>query len=242
MAITTITFTTKLEGSLTNATSVVLSNSAGTAGIIRNDTGVSVVDADTGLVNATTGSYSYEFTPPVEDVFYTAYIKVIASGSTVHQEVVFYVGVTSSMALVPSSVMAQYVISTLGLFNASLPSAEWSLYQAFLPDSDAIEDDVAAIFDATPYTQGKHMQGALDQRYAIEFLIRSTSYDTGFKKAKTLLDSLQNKSQVSETIGGNTFIIENISSVTGVTSLGTERSSKQRFIFSVNLLVTIKEQ
>ena len=36
---TTLTFTTKLESVLTNPTSVVLSNAAGTLGIKRNDTG-----------------------------------------------------------------------------------------------------------------------------------------------------------------------------------------------------------
>ena len=242
MATTTITFTTKLEDVLTNPTSVVLSNAAATIGIKRNDTGTSVVAAGTALTNSSAGTYTYLFTPPIEDVFYTAYIKVIASGSTLYKEESFYVGVTSSMSLVPSSVMAQYLISTLEIFNATNPAADWSLYQAFLPDSDAAKDDIAAIFDTTPRTQGKHMGGALDQRYGVEFLIRATDYETGFQKAKTLLDSLQNKSQVSETIGGTTFVIENISSVTGVTALGTEKSSKQRFIFSVNLLATIKEQ
>jgi len=239
---TTLTFTTKLESVLTNPTSVVLSNAAGTLGIKRNDTGASVVVAGTALTNTSAGVYTYSFTASVEDVFYTAYFKVVGSGSTLYQEVSFYVGVTTSMSMVPSSVMAQYLISTLGIFNATSPAAEWSLYQAFLPDGDVVKDDVAAIFDTTPYTQGKHMQGALDQRYGVKFLIRAVSYDTGFQKAKTLLDSLQNKSQVSETIGGTTFVIENISSTSGVTSVGTERTSKQRFIFSVDLLVTIKEQ
>ena len=239
---TTLTFTTTLESALTNATSVTLSNSDATIGIKRNDTNAVVVSAGTALTNPSAGTYVYEFTAPTEVVFYTAYLKVVASGSTIYHTVVFYVGVSGATVIVPSAIIAQYVISTLALFTAASADSDWPLYQAFLPDGDVVKDDVGAIYDVGPYTQGKHMRGALDQRYGIKFLIRSRNYDDGFTKSKVLLDSLQNKSQVSETVGGTAFIIENISSVTGVTSLGTERSSTQRFIFSIDLLVTIKEQ
>jgi len=238
---TTITFTTKLEGVLTNATSVTLSNSDATIGIKRNDTGAVVVAAGTVLTNSSTGTYSYVFTAPAESVFYTAYIKITASGSTLYHTIVFYVGLSSSTIVVPSAVISQYLISTLGLFTAISEASTWPLYQAFLPDSGAIEDDAAAIFDIAPYIQGKDMGGSLNQRYGIQFLIRSRSYNDGFTKASILLSSLQNKSQVYEIVGGTTFIIENISSASGVVSVGTERSSKQRFIFSLDLLVTIKE-
>jgi len=239
---TTITLTTKNDDILTNATSVTLSNSGATIGIIRNDTSAVVIAAGTVTVNSATGTYTYTFTPPAENVFYTIYFKVIASGSTVYREIIFYVGLSSTTSIVPSAIIAQYLISTLSLFTAPSESTTWPLYEAFLPDSDAAEDDLAAIFDTVPYTQGKSMDGDLDQRYGIELLIRSTSYNTGYTKSKILLETVQDTSQASEVIGGTTFVIENISSVSGVTSLGTERSSKQRFIFSVNLLATIKEQ
>ncbi len=237
----TLTFTTLKENVLTNATSVTLSNIAATIGIKRNDTGAIVVAAGTATVNPVTGTYTYDFTAPAENVFYTVYFKVVASGSTIYQEIVFYVGLNSATAIVPSAIIAQYVISTLSLFTAVSAATTWPLYQAFLPDSDAAEDDLAAIFDVVPYTQGKVMNGDLHQRYGIQFLIRSTSYNNGFTKAKILLETLQDTSQINIVIGGITFVIENISSVSGVTSVGTERSSKQRFIFSVDLLVTIKE-
>jgi len=238
----TLTFTTKREGVLTDATSVVLSNAAGTAGIVRNDTGATVVAADTATINSSVGTYTYEFAAPVENIFYSVYYKVTVSYSTVFSKIVFYVSSTDATTIVPSAILAQYLISTLSLFTAVSDSSTWPLFQGFLPDSDAIENDAAAIFDVEPYTQGKSMSGALDQRYGVQFVIRSRTYDNGYKKARTLLDALQNKSQVSEVINGTTFVIENISSASGIVSLGTEKSSKQRFIFSIDTFVTIKEQ
>ena len=238
---TTITFTTQLENVLTNATSAVLSNSAAAIGIKRNDTGAVVVAAETVFVNASTGTYTYEFTAPTENVFYTAYIKVVASGSTVYHEVPFYVGLLSSTMIVPSAIISQYVIATLGLFTAVSANDDWPLYRSSLPDGVSIEDNAAAIFDASAYLQGKHMDGELDQRYGIQFLIRALNYDTGYTKAKVLLSTLQSKHQIDVVIGGTIFRIDNISSVSGVVAMGTEPSSKQRFLFSVNFLVTIKE-
>jgi len=237
----TITFTTKLEDVLTNATSCVLSNSAATIGIMRNDTGVVVTAAGTAMVNSATGTYTYDFSAPVDSIFYTAYIKLVASGAIVYREVVFYVGITSTTVIVPSAIIAQYVISTLGLFDSVGSNPTWPLYRSLLPDSSSIPDDIGAIYDTSPYTQGKTMTGILDQRYGIQFMIRSRDYDTGFVKAKALLESLQSTTLVDEIIGGTTFRINNISSVTGVTLIGTEESSKQRYLFSVNLLTTIKE-
>ena len=88
----TITYTTKLEDVLANATSVVLADPTGTYGIKRNDTGATVVAVDTALTNTATGTYAYDFSAPAEGVTYTAWIKVILSGSTAYHEIIFRVG------------------------------------------------------------------------------------------------------------------------------------------------------
>jgi len=236
----TITQTTKLEGVLTDVTSVTLSNAAGNIGIKRNDTGATVVAAGTSFTNTTTGTYVYSFTAPATHTFYTAYIKIVASGSTMYNTVKFYVSVDTAAALVPSEIIAQYMISTASLFTTPSASGSWPLYLSSLPDGINIDDDVAAIYDTSAYLQGKHMGGSLDQRYGIQFMFRSVNHKTGYEKAKTIIDAVQNIHNVDEVLGGNTFRIENISASSGVLSLGVEEGTKQRYLFSLNLLATIK--
>lgn len=65
-----------------NVTSVKLSNEAGTAGIIRDDTGAVVVADGTDMVNIETGLYQYEFTESVIGLTYTYYIEWVYGGET----------------------------------------------------------------------------------------------------------------------------------------------------------------
>lgn len=84
----TITRTTKLSGVLANMTSMVLCDPTGAYGIKRNDTGATVVAANTAMTNASTGTYAYTFTP-VDGVEYTAWIKRVCRGQTSYREVIF---------------------------------------------------------------------------------------------------------------------------------------------------------
>jgi len=236
----TIGFTTKQDGVLSDATSVVLSNAAGTIGIKRNDTGVSVVAADTTFTKTATGTYSYDFTPPSVNVFYTAYVKVVASSSTAYHTIVFYVGADTSSILVPSAVVAEYVIETLGTFSAPTSNTTWPLFRSNLPDGPHVVDDIAAVFDISGYLQSKAMNGDLAQRYGIQFIVRSEDYDTGYRKLASLLSSFENLKNVTVTINSQTFTILNVSQTSTMATMGVEPGTKQRYHFSVNLLVTIR--
>lgn len=236
----TITYTTKLASVLTNATSVTLTNAAGTIGIKRNDTGATVVAAGTAFTNSATGTYTYSFSPPVSHVFYTAYVKIVANASTLYTEYSFYVSATTASTIVPSEIIAQYMISTASLFTAPSQGSTWPLYISSLPDGQDVSNNIAAIYDTSAYLQGKHMGGSLDQRYGIQFMFRATNHKTGYQKAKQILNAVQNIHEVDEVIGGNTFRIDSISATTGVLSLGVEEGTKQRYLFSLNLLVTIR--
>lgn len=76
-----------VEGVLTNATSVTLSNAAGTIGVVRNDTGASVVAPGTAMPLISTGTYEYTFTEPAPELTYTAWIKIVYAGNTHYFEV-----------------------------------------------------------------------------------------------------------------------------------------------------------
>jgi len=82
---TLIRKTWKVEGVLTDVTSMVLSDPTGTYGIKRNDTGATVTAADTAMTKSATGTYDYTF-DQVDGVAYTAYIKVVYLGATYYFE------------------------------------------------------------------------------------------------------------------------------------------------------------
>ena len=74
--------TFKVDGVLTDMTSVKLSSSDTTFGVKRNDTGVAVVADDTAMTNISTGVYEYDFTDPAAGLAYTYSLEITYSGET----------------------------------------------------------------------------------------------------------------------------------------------------------------
>ncbi len=71
----------ELNDVLTDVTLVELSDGGSPAkGVIRNDTGASVVAAGTEIVKVSTGVYEYTFNEPAADLIYTIYTKYIWDG------------------------------------------------------------------------------------------------------------------------------------------------------------------
>jgi len=78
----TITKTIRIDGVLTDPTSVKLSDADEAYGVKRNDTGAAVVADGTAMTNLSTGVYSYTFTDPADDLTYTYSLEVVYSGET----------------------------------------------------------------------------------------------------------------------------------------------------------------
>ena len=236
----TISYTIKSNDALADPTSVILTNVAATVGVKRNDTGEVVVAAGTVFTQTGTGKYSYTFTAPATNVFYTAYIQIVASGSTLYQELGFYVGIDATTIMVPSAILADYCIGTLGVFTA-VGGTTWPLYHSCLPDGPNVLDNIVAIYDTSGYLQGKNMRRVLDQRYGIQFMLRSIDYDTGYQKLASVLETFEAVHNADVVLGSQTFQIGNISQASAIGVLGIEPTTKQRYLFSANLLITLKE-
>lgn len=87
----------KIDGVLTDATSVKLRDSGNTYGIKRNDTDAVVVAAGTDVPKLSTGIYEYELTEPAAGLTYTAWFEIIYNGATYRFEEDI-VGLSSSSA------------------------------------------------------------------------------------------------------------------------------------------------
>lgn len=81
---TLIPFTWTIDGTLTNATSVVMSDPTNTYGLKRTDTDAILVANNTALTNVSPGVYQYNLTDPEDGLSYDYWIKVTYSGQTYH--------------------------------------------------------------------------------------------------------------------------------------------------------------
>jgi len=86
MSTRTVRKTWRVDGVLTDPSSITLSNEAGTAGVVRNDTGEAVVSDGTAMDKVSTGVYQKSFTEPASGLEYTAYFEVIYGGATYRSE------------------------------------------------------------------------------------------------------------------------------------------------------------
>ncbi len=89
MSTSTVRYRHYLGGVLTDVTSAKLSDPTAAFGVKRNDTDAVVVADDTTMTKDATGTYSYSFTDPANDLEYTAYVEVVFNGETDHVERVF---------------------------------------------------------------------------------------------------------------------------------------------------------
>jgi hypothetical protein len=76
----TITKKFRLDGVLTNMTSVVLSSADGAYGVKRNDTGAVVVIDGVAMTNVSPGVYSHVFADPALGLTYTCAVEVTCGG------------------------------------------------------------------------------------------------------------------------------------------------------------------
>lgn len=86
MSQTIIRFEFKVDGALTDVTSVVLSDPTGAFGVRRTDTNAVVVADGTALTKESTGVYSYTFTDPVAGLTYNYWLEYVYDGATYRSE------------------------------------------------------------------------------------------------------------------------------------------------------------
>lgn len=134
MSTVTLTFEFYVDGSLTDATSVVLRDPTGAYGVKRDDTDATVVAADTAMTHSGTGLYTYVMTEPAAGLTYTYWPY-------------------ATYDLVPYSTSKTFTASTVGLYRLiTLANAKTYLG---VSDSDHDTEIGWAIDAATDYIE-KH--------------------------------------------------------------------------------------
>ncbi len=223
-----------------DAVSVTLSDKDGAYGIKRTATGAVVVAAGTAFTKTSTGVYQYTFTPPERMVSYTGWVKVVTSAGTDYYEVVYTppaeVLVTENT---PSSILAKYLIDTLAVFVNPGDSGDWPLYISSLPDGIDVPFESAAVYDTTPLVDGKLMNGTLVEAYGIQLHVRSSLYETGYRKLAGAVKTLAGVHGVDVTMP-NSYVYEivNVGVASDAVYIGPDE--KKRCHFTANLILKLR--
>lgn len=139
----------------------------------------------------------------------------------------------------PAYIMAQYLIGQ-GLAKDPGDSGDWPIYVANLPDGENVVSDAVACMDTAPVKDGRVMEGEAIFHYGVQLLVRTSDYTTGYAKGEALIENLETINNFQVDIGGDAYIIQNVSPTTGVVAIGQDDRSR-REMFSLNFLVTIEE-
>jgi len=140
----------------------------------------------------------------------------------------------------PSSIIASIIVQILEEMSNPLNGDVWPLYISSMPDDSDVEDDCGSIYDSPGVINARLMEdGEVVEHHGIQIKIRSTDYETGFRKIRGLaldLDAVKNQ---SITLDDNTYTVNNLARVGTIGYLGIEKESKRRYLFSVNFIACI---
>ncbi len=141
----------KVDGVLTDMTSVKLSSEDGTYGVKRNDTGAVVVADGTAMTHVSTGIYDYTFTDPADDLTYTYSVEWVYGGETYWFEATLAGPVSTGIITVAEAqtrlritgsddMLAHLIISATDLFEAKAGRSIISTSNTEILDGNGTED------------------------------------------------------------------------------------------------------
>lgn len=139
----------------------------------------------------------------------------------------------------PCFILGSYLIAEAIVSLPSL-SDDWPLYKSSLPDDQNVEDNASAIYDTTPIIDARIRRGFPNTHYGLQIKIRASNYEIGKTKALNIFSSLQDIQNSGVEFDDYIYEILAANLTTGIISLGLERGTKRRYLFTLNFLSVIK--
>lgn len=140
----------------------------------------------------------------------------------------------------PAIIVRAYLIDEALLSNPSV-AAEWPCYIGFMPDDGVgVQDDCVCLYDTRGILDGRLMSGPYMRHYGLQLKVRSLDYQEGWVKIVEMSRSMDTIMRELVDVGGEQYLINNISRTTAVVALGTERETSRRYFFTANFKALIK--
>jgi len=150
-----------------------------------------------------------------------------------------YPTTSDAFAHTPAQILATY-LQTLGSVTAPSVGGSWPIFVSSLPDGKDVPANAACLFDTAPVKEGRLMAGAVILKYGVELFLRSSDLSTGWQKINALALDIDAIKRTQVTVESNDYRINNVVRIGSIACLGQEEETR-RYVFSLNLLVTMKE-
>ncbi len=137
---------------------------------------------------------------------------------------------------------AEKTLALLRILGQVDGSTNWRGVFSTLPDK--LPDNVVALFDADPQIDGRPMRPSTTEEYqhpAIQIIVRSVEYSTGWAKLLAVLDALRSVSHRTEAgvNGGTKFLGYYLKS--GPAPMGRREEPNVRRLFVANLTTALED-
>jgi len=242
---TTLRFTTRVDDTLTDMTSVVLSDSDATFGIQRTDTEATIIAANTAMTWVSTGVYEYNFESAINNVEYKFYVKWVYAGETYYVENTYTAtegtSVVSDGRTMPSEIVWKYMVDLANLFTNPADDDDWPLFVGMMPDGNDVANECGAVYNTAGYVEGKNMRSEIDQHFGIQVRVRSFSESDGYDQMVAVEKGLIDVYNQDVTFtSGETWKINNFYQTSPIISLGVD--DRRRFNFTLNYALSMTLQ
>lgn len=140
----------------------------------------------------------------------------------------------------PAEIIAACLISK-GVFNTPSKTSTFPLFVSHLPSAKDVMQ-AAAISDIEGLTEMRFMSGVLVVHPGLQIRVRSSDYNTAFKKMELISSSLSSVIKEEVAIGDTAiYIIHNVSQTSSIISMGIEPDTRL-YLFSINFITTITQK
>jgi len=143
------------------------------------------------------------------------------------------------LLMTPVSILAAYIIETLGKMTDASDKSEWPLYKTSMPTGDNVEINCGALYNTTGMNESRLMTGLVVTHPGIQLRIRSSTSEIGWVKIEDIADALDKVENVDIVVKGKTYRIQNASRTSPIVPLGQEIGTR-RYLFTVNYLLTVR--
>ncbi len=145
---------------------------------------------------------------------------------------------TPELGVSPASIIAYYIINTLGKMSDPSSGSAFPLWISHMQDKPS---NAGAIYDTSGIIEQRQMSGLVPTHQGIQIKIRALSYETGYAKIEDIASALDEVFDESVEISAEEYVLQNIGRSSPIVPLGIEGGTKRRFLFTINYLLTLRK-
>ena len=139
----------------------------------------------------------------------------------------------------PAEILRWVLVAAGVVGDPRISGVLWPCYTSLEPN---LPDECVTTFDTNNRDQGRiQIGGKRQEHYGVQIRIRSKTHSSGWPKADTIKETLD-QSILRDTIiiGSSTYCVHAVSRTSGVLELGKELAVTKRHVFTINCVVDVR--